>query len=162
MGHASLVLSSASHVSCLFNLGPWQLCLCNGFFLSCSSLIRDPWLMMTLWLPPFVWVDSGHVATSEAPANPIPFILCCLDFLLKLICGLNQSLTHCVLENLVVLFSHHSRSFENILNRNYLICVICLLLLLKQYWLPSGMGMCGLTILFSVVLFPRMLQDETS
>lgn len=46
----------------------------------------------------------------------------------------SQSLLPSVLENLVVLFSHHCRSFKNIFDRNHLICVICLLLLLGIYW----------------------------
>ena len=87
---------------------------------------------MTQWLPLFVWLDSGHVATFEALASPMSFILCSLDFLLKLVCGLTQSFTLYIGENLVEFFSHHSRSFENILNKNNLICVIHLLLLLEQ------------------------------
>ena len=88
---------------------------------------------MTLWLPLFVWLDSGHVATFDIGlASPMSFILCSLDFLLKLVCGLTQCFTLCNGENLVEFFSHHSRSFENILNKNNMICVIHLLLLLEQ------------------------------
>lgn len=72
-----------------FNLGPWQLCLCYCFFLSCSSL-ADEVPVASL----FVWVDIGHVATSEAPAIPVLFILSCVDFLLRLICSLTQSMTN--------------------------------------------------------------------
>lgn len=70
------------------SLGPWQFCLCYCFFL------KIPGWWWPHGCPTLFLVGVGHLATSEATANPVLFILCSVGFLLRLTCVLTQSLTH--------------------------------------------------------------------
>lgn len=131
-GTRSSLLSSASLVSCLSTL---------AFDIS-TFVTAFPFLLISYWGSLTDNGPSGYPSLFgwivvmwphlRLWVSPMSFILCSLDFLLKQVCGLTQSFTLYIGENLVEFFSHHSRSFENILNKNNLICVIHLLLLLEQ------------------------------